>query len=349
MNQTDFSKVSEVSELPAGVSEATLVDLYRTMSLIRTFEERVHELFVEGELPGFLHLCAGQEATAAGVIAHLRVDDGITSTHRNHGHALAKGVSPAAMMTELYGRAGGTNAGKGGSMHLADQRVGHVASGGIVGAGAPLALGIAQAAKLSGTDGVAAVFFGDGAAQQGTVLESMNLAAVWKLPILFVCENNLFGQATTIDYSSAVAPAARAEGFGMASEKVDGQDVIAVYQAAGRAVERARAGEGPTYLELSTYSYHGAWEGEPKRAYRLPEVESDFRGRDPLRLLDAVLAAVKPDWTDVKDELEEEVEEQVESAIEAGRAAPYPDPATVTEGVYADPAVTIDRDGLTVH
>jgi len=338
-----------LTEQQSSVPETVLVDLYRTMSLIRTFEDRVHELFADGELPGFLHLYSGEEAVAAGVMAHLRPDDTITSNHRNHGHALAKGVSPEAMMIELYGRAGGSNAGKGGSMHLADDRVGHVASGGIVGASAPLAAGLAQAAKLSGSDAVAVAFFGDGGAQQGTVLEAMNLAAAWKLPMLFVCENNLFAQATIIDYASAASPAERAAAFGMPAEKVDGQDVIAVYEAAGRAVARARAGEGPTFLECATYAYHGAWEGEPKRSYRLPEVENRFRSRDPLRLLDEVLAAAKPDWADVKDEIEEEVEDRVERAIETGRAAPYPDPASAATGVYADPGVVIDRDGLAVR
>lgn len=327
----------------------TLVGLYRTMALIRAFEERVHELFTEGELPGFLHLCSGQEAVAAGVIAHLERADMITSTHRNHGHALAKGVDVTAMMIELYGRAGGSNSGKGGSMHLADPAVGHLASGGIVGASAPLALGPAQAAKLAGTGAVAVAFFGDGGAQQGTVLEAMNLAAVWRLPVVFVCENNLFGQATTVEYASAAAPFARAEGFGLPSERVDGQDVVAVHQAAGRAVERARAGDGPSYLECLTYSYHGAWEGEPKRSYRRPEVESDFRRRDPLRLLDDVLTAAQPDWLDVRDRVDDEVAEQVDGAVEAGRAAPYPDPSTVLTGVYADPNVVIDRDGLAVR
>lgn len=335
-------------ELTLPLPEETLAELYRTMALIRSFEDRVHELFAEGELPGFLHLCSGQEAVAAGVVAHLRREDMITSTHRNHGHALAKGVSPEAMMVELYGRAGGTNAGKGGSMHLADPAVGHLASGGIVGASAPLALGPAQAAKLAGTGAVSVAFFGDGGAQQGTVLESMNLAAVWNLPIVFVCENNLFGQATIIDYASGAAPHARARGFGLPAEQVDGQDVVAVYEAAGRAVERARTGGGPAYLECRTYSYHGAWEGEPKRSYRRPEIEDDFRRRDPLRLLDQALAAA-PGWTGRKDRIDDEVDEQVGRAVEAGRSAPYPDPATVTTGVYADPNVVIDRDGLAVR
>ncbi|MEZ7004331.1 thiamine pyrophosphate-dependent dehydrogenase E1 component subunit alpha [Streptomyces sp. AD55] len=327
----------------------TLVKLYRTMATIRSFEERVHELFQDGELPGFLHLCSGQEAVAAGVVDHLRPGDSIASNHRNHGHALAKGVSAQSMMIELYGRAGGTNEGKGGSMHIADPAVGHVASGGIVGASAPLALGPAQAAKLDGRDDIAVAFFGDGGAQQGTVLESMNLAAVWSLPVVFVCENNVFGQATPVTYASAVPPSERAAGFGIPAEKVDGQDVIAVHEAARRAVERARSGRGPSYLEFTTYSYHGAWEGEPKRAYRLPEIEQEFRTRDPLVLLSERLAADTDDWQAVKDGIDDEIHDVIEEAVEAGRSAEFPEVSTLTTDVYADRRVTVDRDGLSSY
>nr|WP_228501184.1 thiamine pyrophosphate-dependent dehydrogenase E1 component subunit alpha [Nocardioides agariphilus] len=319
------------------------------MTLIRVFEERVHSLFQDGELPGLLHLCSGQEAVAAGVMAHLGAADMITSTHRNHGHALAKGVSPASMMIELYGRSGGTNDGKGGSMHIADASVGHLASGGIVGAGVPLAMGPAQAAKLDGRPDVAVTFFGDGGAQQGTVLESMNLAAVWALPAIFICENNLFGQATPVAYASAVAPHQRAEGFGLPSELVDGQDAVAVFEAAGRAVSRARAGNGPTFVECQTYSYHGSWEGESKRSYRLPEVETDFRTRDPLRILDERLADSLQGWADIRDQIEEDMHDVVDQAVEAGRNAPRPDPAAGLVGVYADELVDVDRDGLSTY
>jgi pyruvate dehydrogenase E1 component alpha subunit len=323
-----------------------MIELFRVMSLIRTFEDRVHVLFQDGELPGLLHLCAGQEAGVAGVIAHLTRTDMVTSTHRNHGHGLAKGIDPAAMMTELYGRAGGANDGKGGSMHVADASVGLLAAGGIVGAGAPLALGPALAAKLDGRPDVAVTFFGDGGAQQGTVLESMNLAAVWNLPAIFVCENNVFGQATPVTYASAAQPHARAAGFGIPAEIVDGQDVLAVYEAAGRAIARAREGGGPSFLEIRTYSYHGGWEGESKKSYRLPEIEAEFRERDPLELLDARLEERVDDWAAHREDIEDEVHDLVDAAVEAARQAPRPDPSSLTEGVYADTTVSIDRDGL---
>lgn len=323
-----------------------MIDLFRVMSLIRTFEDRVHVLFQDGELPGLLHLCSGQEAGVAGVIAHLQPVDMVTSTHRNHGHGLAKGISPAAMMTELYGRAGGANDGKGGSMHVADASVGLLASGGIVGAGVPLAMGPALAAKLDRRSDVAVTFFGDGAAQQGTVLESMNLAAVWNLPAVFVCENNVFGQATPITYSSAVKPHARAAGFGLPAEIVDGQDVLAVYQAAGQAISRAREGGGPSFLEIRTYSYHGGWEGESKKSYRVPEIEAEFRERDPLEILDVHLRDRLENWGVQREDIEDRVHDMVDAAVEAARRAPRPDPRSLTEGVYADTTVSVDRDGL---
>lgn len=331
------------------ITDEQAIELFRTMTLVRVFEERVHTLFQDGELPGLLHLCSGQEAVAAGVMAHLGIADMITSTHRNHGHALAKGVSPAAMMIELYGRAGGTNDGKGGSMHIADATVGHLASGGIVGAGGPLAMGPAQAALLDRRPDVSVCFFGDGGAQQGTILESMNLAAVWNLPAIFVCENNVFGQATPISYASAVPPHQRAAGFGLSAELVDGQDAVAVFEAAGRAVERARRGEGPSFLECTTYSYHGAWEGESKRSYRLPEIENDFRSRDPLRIHADRLAAQIDDWERLRDGIEDEVHDLVDEAVEAGRSASRPDPASALVGVYADETSRVDREGLSVY
>lgn len=336
----------QTDDIAHATATEDFVGLYRAMALIRCFEERVHQLFQDGELPGLLHLCSGQEAVAAGVMAHLTAADTITSTHRNHGHALAKGVDPSALMIELYGRAGGTNDGKGGSMHVADASVGHLASGGIVGGSVPLAMGPALAARLDGRSEVSVAFFGDGGAQQGTVLESMNLAAVWRLPAVFVCENNVFGQATPVSYASAVAPGERARGFGMPAESVDGQDVVAVHAAAQRAIERARAGDGPSFIECLTYSYHGAWEGESKRSYRLPEIESDFRGRDPLTMLADRLAAVVPGWVSLQDELDEEIYDVVEAAVEAGRRAARPVPTALLENVYADPVVRVDRDGL---
>jgi len=342
---------SSTDNAPASADEqelslGTLTGLYEQMARIRAFETRVHELASGGELPGFLHLCAGQEAVAAGVIAQLRPTDSITSTHRNHGHALAKGVRATAIMAELFGRVTGTNRARGGSMHIADPASGHFASGGVVGAGAPLALGPALAAKLDGSGAVAIAFFGDGGAQQGTVLESMNLAAVWRLPVVFVCENNVFGQATPVGYAASTPPACRAAGFGLASETVNGQDVAAVYAAAGWAVQRARDGRGPTYLECLTYSYYGAWEGETQVAYRLPDLEQDFHRRDPVALADARLAARDPQWPARRDEITARLSREVDAAVTYGRASEEPSPSGLCTGVYADPVARVDRDGL---
>jgi pyruvate dehydrogenase E1 component alpha subunit len=259
-----------------------LLAAYRTMRTIRDFEERVHDEFATGEIPGFVHLYAGEEASAAGVCVHLDDRDTIASTHRGHGHCIAKGVDPKEMMAEIYGRSTGSCHGKGGSMHIADLSKGMLGANGIVGGGPPLICGTALAAKLQGTGGVGVAFFGDGASNQGTTLEAMNLASVWNLPAIFVAENNGYAEATSSTWSVAADNIAdRAAGFGMPGVIVDGFDFFAVYEAAGEAIDRARKGGGPTLIEVKFTRYFGHFEGDQQR-YRADEVA---RARETLDCL----------------------------------------------------------------
>jgi TPP-dependent pyruvate/acetoin dehydrogenase alpha subunit len=265
------------------IGKDTLLRMYESMRLIREFEERLHVDFAAGKIPGFVHLYAGEEAVAVGVCANLRDDDFITSTHRGHGHCIAKGVDVRSMMAEIHGKATGACKGKGGSMHIADVDKGMLGANGIVGGGPPLACGAGLTAKVKGTDQVTACFFGDGASNQGTTAEGMNLAGIWKLPVIFVCENNRYAETTASDYSvSGHDIAARARGFGMPSVAVDGQDVFAVHEAAREAVARARRGEGPSFIEAQTYRYYGHFEGDTV-LYRTKEELEFYRARDCLQ------------------------------------------------------------------
>src|SRR5439155_20666029 len=244
------------------------------------FENRIAGLFAAGELPGFLHFYAGEEAVAVGVCANLNDDDFITSTHRGHGHCIAKEVDVKEMMAELYGKATGSCRGKGGSMHIADVSKGMLGANGIVGGGAPLAVGAGLTAKINGRGQVSVCFFGDGASNQGAFHEAANLAAIWKLPVLFVCENNGYAEATPASYSVSVQDIAdRAKAYNMPGFTVDGQDVMAMYEAAGAAVERARSGEGPTLLEAKTYRYYGHYSGDPG-GYRTEDEINAAKSRD---------------------------------------------------------------------
>jgi pyruvate dehydrogenase E1 component alpha subunit len=254
-----------------------LLHAYQVMRTIRVFEERLHVEFATGEIPGFVHLYAGEEASAAGVMAHLGDDDCIASNHRGHGHCIAKGVDVYGMMAEIYGKKTGVCQGKGGSMHIADFEKGMLGANGIVGAGAPLVVGAALAAKLKGTDSVAVVFFGDGGSNEGAVFEAMNLASVWNLPCLFIAENNGYAEATASNWSVACDHIAdRAAGFGMPGVTVDGFDFFAVHEAAGAAVERASAGEGPSLIEVKLSRYYGHFEGDAQ-TYRAPDEVKHFR------------------------------------------------------------------------
>ena len=306
--------------------------LYRTVRLIRRFEERAVELVHAGVIFGGVHPYTGQEATAAGTCAALRPDDVITSTHRGHGHVLAKGADPALMMAELAGRATGLNRGRGGSMHAADFGVGVLGANAIVGAAAPIATGAAWAAQRAGSDRVAVTYFGDGAVSQGVVLETFNLAALWRAPVVFVCENN--GFATTTRTADAVAGSitGRAGAFGIPAARVDGMDPEAVLAAARTAVSRARRGDGPTLLECLTYRFdaHHTWEHTARPRYRTAEEVELGRSRDPLQIQGARV----PDA--VRAEIDAEIEALLEDAVRFATDSPHPDPATALDYLYAD-------------
>jgi len=259
-----------------------LLAAYRTMRTIRAFEDRVHEEFSAGGIPGFVHLYAGEEASAVGVCMHLDDRDCIASTHRGHGHCIAKGCDVGAMMSEIFGKADGLCGGKGGSMHIADLRKGMMGANGIVGGGPPLICGAALTAKTLGTGGVAVAFVGDGGSNQGTTLESYNLAKVWNLPAIFVVEDNGYAESTASAWSVSGSQAKRAEGFGMPCHVVDGNDFFGIHEAAGEAIERARRGDGPSMIHARLHRYYGHFEGDAM-TYRGPnEVETLRRERDPL-------------------------------------------------------------------
>lgn len=312
-----------------------LLHAYRVMRTIRAFEERLHVEFATGEIPGFVHLYAGEEASAAGVMAHLRDDDCIASTHRGHGHCIAKGVDVHGMMAEIYGKKTGVCQGKGGSMHIADLEKGMLGANGIVGAGAPLAAGAALAAKLKGSDAVAVAFFGDGGSNEGAVFEAMNLAAVWNLPCLFVAENNGYAEATAANWSVACDHIAdRAAGFGMPGVTVDGFDFFAVHEAAGAAIERARAGEGPSLIEVKLTRYYGHFEGDAQ-TYRDPDEVKHYREtRDCLKQFrERTCHAGLLSASDL-DAIDAEVEARIEDAVQRAKNDPKPEPDDLLRDVY---------------
>jgi acetoin:2,6-dichlorophenolindophenol oxidoreductase subunit alpha len=317
------------------LSRDNLLRAYRTMRAIREFEERVHIEFGTGAIPGFVHLYAGEEASAVGVCMHLTDKDKIASTHRGHGHCIAKGCDIPGMMKEIFGRKDGLCGGKGGSMHIADFSKGMLGANGIVGGGPPLICGAALTAKVLGTGGVAIAFLGDGASNQGTTLESYNLASVWKLPAVFVVEDNGYAESTPSSYACAGSQAKRAEGFGMRCQEVDGFDFFAVHDAAGTAIERARAGRGPSMIHVRFSRYYGHFEGDAM-TYRGPgEVERLRTERDCLlqfrrRVTEAAL--LEPAALDA---LDQEVVSELESAVHDAKSAAVPAEADILTDVYA--------------
>ena len=307
---------------------------YRTMRTIRDFEERVHEEFAGGDIPGFVHLYAGEEASAVGVCSHLDERDAIASTHRGHGHCIAKGVDVNAMMAEIYGRATGACRGKGGSMHIADLSKGMLGANGIVGGGPPLICGRALASKQKGDGGVAVAFFGDGASNQGTTLESLNLATIWNLPAIFVAENNGYAESTSSSWSVASDDIAdRAAAFGMPGVIVDGFDFFAVHEAAGAAVARAREGGGPTLIEVKFTRYYGHFEGD-QQLYRGDEVAQAREKLDCLKRFRArVTEAGLLDEAEL-DRIDAEVAAAIDKSVELAKAAPKPSPSDLLTDVY---------------
>jgi pyruvate dehydrogenase E1 component alpha subunit len=316
------------------IDKERLLWAYERMRLIREFEERLHADFAAGNIPGFVHLYAGEEAVATGLCAHLRDDDFITSTHRGHGHCIAKGVDIRSMMAEIYGKATGACKGKGGSMHIADVDKGMLGANGIVGGGPPLACGAGLTAKVKGTDQVTVCFFGDGASNQGTTFEGLNLAGIWNLPVVFVCENNGYAETTSPKYSvSGQDIAARARGFGMPSVAIDGLDFFAIHEAAREAVARARRGEGPTFIEAQTYRYYGHFEGDTIK-YRNREEEEHYRSLDCLqRFRKTVLEQELLSQADL-DAIDERARATIKDAVRFAQESPPPTPAELLTDVY---------------
>jgi len=312
-----------------------LLDAYRSMRRIRAFEDKLSELVTAGKLAGFLHLYAGEEAVAVGVAAHLSDRDTFASTHRGHGHCIAKGVEIRGMMAELFGRSTGLCKGKGGSMHIADLDRGMLGANGIVGAGIPLAVGAALTAQVKRSGGVSVAFFGDGASNQGQFHESLNLAAIWKLPVLFVAENNGYGEATPNEYASSVPDVAtRATGYGIPGVIADGMDFFDVFEKAGTAIERARRGEGPTLLECKTYRFYGHYLGDNLAYRRKEEAEEVRQTRDPLDLFERRTAGEGWLAGDELRSIDAEVASEIEEAVSYAESSPFPTPADVTTDVY---------------
>jgi pyruvate dehydrogenase E1 component alpha subunit len=310
------------------LTKAQLLDAYRRMRTIRVFEDRVHDEFAKGIIPGFVHLYAGEEASATGICMNLTNADYISSTHRGHGHCIAKGVDPVGMMAEIFGKSTGLCKGKGGSMHIADISKGMLGANGIVGAGGPLSCGAALASKLRGDGAVAVCFFGDGASNQGTILESLNLASIWKLPVIFAIENNGYGEFCGASYSVATENVAdRAAGFNMPGVVVDGCDFFAVYEAAGEAVARARKGDGPTLLETKVPRYMGHFEGDAQ-LYRAPnEIRNLREDRDCLKFFRSRVTEASLLSHAELDAVDAEVQALIDAAVRKAESDPVPDPA----------------------
>jgi TPP-dependent pyruvate/acetoin dehydrogenase alpha subunit len=314
-----------------------LLHMYRRMVMIRLFEEQVNELYTRALMPGLAHLYIGEEAIAVGICEALRKDDYITSTHRGHGHCLAKGAAIDRMFAELLGKEAGYCKGKGGSMHIADPDTGNLGANAIVAGSAGIATGAAFSAKRLGTGQVAVCFFGEGALGQGVVYEVMNMAALWKLPVIYVCENNMYNEYTHVSEAAAGDILSRGPAFGVHSESVDGQDVRAVYSAAKRLVERARKGEGPAFLMANTYRFMGHHVGDISREYyRSKQEEQTWKTeRDPLKVVtDAILAQNIADQAALS-RIQTEVKAEIEKAVQFAMTAPYPSADKVEQDVYA--------------
>ena len=319
------------------ISTELALEMYRRMTQIRLFEEQANDLYRSAKMPGLTHLYIGEEAIAVRVCSALRRDDWITSTHRGHGHCLAKGADVARMFAELLGKEAGYCRGKGGSMHIADHENGNLGANAIVGGSAGIATGAAYSAKFRGTDQVAVCFFGEGALGQGLVYEVMNMAALWQLPVIYVCENNMYNEYTHYLEATAGEILGRPKAFGIETREVDGQDVRAVYAATSELVARARGGNGPAFMLANTYRYHGHHVGDVDRAYyRSKDEEALWRDeRDPLaifgRWLEEQKLATPDDLMRITDEARAEIEAGVQFALDA----PFPDPSQVTEDLYA--------------
>jgi len=325
------------ADLTTAIGTDKLLQLYRQMVAIRLFEERVNDLYTRALMPGLAHLYIGEEAIAVGVCEALRRDDYITSTHRGHGHCLAKGAKPNLMFAELLGKEIGYCKGKGGSMHIADPATGNLGANAIVGGSAGIATGAAFASKYLRNGRVAVCFFGEGALGQGLLYEVMNLSSLWQLPVIFACENNGYNEYTHFSESTAGEVTARARAFGIATETVDGQNVRDVYTAATRYVEQARRGEGPAFLEFKTYRYHGHHVGDIARAYYRPKTEEQewVTTRDPIPLHGDWLMSNGLADRATLDTMQAELVKEMDAAMQFAIDASYPDPSKVDQDIYA--------------
>ena len=332
------------------LNREAMLKLYTTMATIRNFEERGIPEAGQRGMSGSIHSSAGQEAVPTGVCANLTDEDYIASTHRGHGHCIAKGVDPKAMMAELFGRTTGSNKGKGGSMHIADMSKGMLGTNGVVAASVPLAVGAALTSKLKNLGRVAVAFFGDGGANQGVLHESMNLASVWKLPVIFCCENNGYAESTPVEYALSVANVSdRAVGYNMPGILVDGMDVFAVYDAAGQAVARARAGEGPSLLECKTYRFYGHTVFDNPLSYRTKEEEEYWRNRDPLKVFRETVIPLGEITAEELDQIDQEAAELMEEAIKFADESPVPDPVEIYDDVYVNYPVELLKRGTNME
>ncbi len=316
------------------IDKKTAVEIFRTMVKIRRFDETVIQLYADGEIPGFIHLYIGEEAVAAGVCAALNKSDYITSTHRGHGHCIAKGGRPDYMMAELFGRKTGYCKGKGGSMHIADLDIGILGANGIVSGGIPTAVGAAVGIQYQDDDRVAVSFFGDGATNVGQFHEACNLASIWELPVIFVCENNLFAQTTPrTEHQKIKDVAARASAYDMPAVTVDGNDVIEVYQATKEAVKRARDGGGPTFIECKTYRWRGHWEGDPQ-PYRTQDEVKEWKLKCPITRFRRYLIENKVMLKQDLESIDKIIEDELQKAVEFARISPFPEPEEALDDVY---------------
>ena len=318
-----------------GYEKETLSYFYETMVKIREFELLVEKHFFEGTIPGFVHLYIGEEAVAAGVMANLRKTDYIQSTHRGHGHTIAKGAALNPMMAELFGKSTGSCKGKGGSMHIADFSVGMLGANGVVGGGFTMAAGAALAQKMQKTDGVSVAFFGDGASNRGTFHEAANMAAVWKLPMIFLCENNQWASTTPYRTTTSVDDIAlRAQGYGMPGVIVDGNDVFAVYEAARDLVDAARKGEGPSILECKTYRIKGHFVGDPEMYRTKDEVKKVLDETDPIPRFEKKVLGAKVMTEKELEAIRAKVADELAEALDFAMTSPEPEVSALFEGLY---------------
>ncbi|SCM78801.1 Acetoin:2,6-dichlorophenolindophenol oxidoreductase subunit alpha [uncultured Sporomusa sp.] len=316
-------------------SQEKLLGMYETMLTIRAFESKAVDLFADNKLPGFVHLYLGEEAVATGVCANLTDKDFITSTHRGHGHLIAKGGKVDLMMAELFGKATGYCKGKGGSMHIADVDLGILGANGIVGAGQPIATGAAFACEYKKSDAVVVCFFGDGASNRGTLHESINMASIWQLPVVFVCENNLYGISNCQRNHMVVNDVAdRAGAYGIPGVVVDGNDVMAVAEAAAEAIARARRGEGPSLIECKTWRWRGHFEGDPG-SYKDSAEQAEWLEKDPIPRFARKLTELKYAAPQALEQIQAKVTAQIEAAIEFANTSPDPNPEDALTDVYA--------------